>query len=146
MLELIAISGDFSTDLLYRLPGGITYKEAIIKALKKECLIRVFYRDQLRTYRLTARAKSLLLADQPERFAFYLEGGADTNLLKGEITRRLRLYQISVVYVNMELAGVQIFRDRKPDVFSPGDCDISYIEEPTFYNSREVKEDGVGGH
>lgn len=143
MLELIAISGDFSTDLLYRLPGGITYKEAIIKALKKECLIRVFYRDQLRTYRLTARAKSLLLADQPERFAFYLEGGADTNLLKGEITRRLRLYQISVVYVNMELAGVQIFRDRKPDVFSPGDCDISYIEEPTFYNSREVKEMGL---
>lgn len=143
MLELIAISGDFPADLVYRLPGGTSYKEAIIKALKKERLIRVFYRDRLRTYRLTAKAKALLLADQPSRFSFFLVGNVDTNVLKGEITRRLRLCQISTVFVNMKLANVQIFRDIKPDLFSPHGCVVSSVEEPVFYNSREVKDMGL---
>ncbi len=95
LLELIALSGDFPAELLSRLPGGSTYKESVVKSLKREGLIRTFYRDHLRTYRLTAKAKAQLMAEQPDRFAFYLEGNSDTNLLKGEITRRLRLYQNS---------------------------------------------------
>lgn len=143
LLELIALSGDFPADLLSRLPGGSTYKESVVKALKKEGLIRTFYRDHLRTYRLTARSKARLIAEQPRRFSFYLEGNSDTNLLKGEITRRLRLYQLAVVHVNMKLAGVQIFRDIKPEVFSPTGSPVSYVGEPAFYSSREVKDMGL---
>lgn len=143
LLELIALSGDFPADLLSRLPGGSTYKESVVKALKKEGLIRTFYRDHLRTYRLTARSKAQLIAEQPRRFSFYLEGNSDTNLLKGEITRRLRLYQLAVVHVNMKLAGVQIFRDIKPEVFSPTGSPVSYVGEPAFYSSREVKDIGL---
>lgn len=111
--------------------------------MKKEGLIRTFYRDHLRTYRLTARSKARLIAEQPRRFSFYLEGNSDTNLLKGEITRRLRLYQLAVVHVNMKLAGVQIFRDIKPEVFSPTGSPVSYVGEPAFYSSREVKDIGL---
>lgn len=143
LLELIAITGDFPADLLYRLPGGTSYKEAVVKVLKREHLIRTFYRDRLRTYRLTAQAKKLLLAEQPERFSFYLTGNADTNLLKGEITRRLRLYQIATVYLNMKSAGVHIFRDDKPEVFSPDGCPVSSLGEPAFYSSREIKDMGL---
>lgn len=143
LLELIAITGDFPADLLYRLPGGTSYKEAVVKTLKREHLIRTFYRDRLRTYRLTAQAKKLLLAEQPERFSFYLTGNADTNLLKGEITRRLRLYQIATVYLNMKSAGVHIFRDDKPEVFSPDGCPVSSLGEPAFYSSREIKDMGL---
>lgn len=99
LLELIALSGDFPAELLSRLPGGSTYKESVVKSLKREGLIRTFYRDHLRTYRLTAKAKAQLMAEQPDRFAFYLEGNSDTNLLKGEITRRLRLYQLSLIHI-----------------------------------------------
>lgn len=140
LLELIAISGDLPVDLLSRLPGGTSYKETVVKALKREGFIRSFYRDRLRTLRLTAAARSLLLSHKPERFGFYLTGNADTNLLKGEITRRLRLYQIAVVYVNMKLAGVRVFRDEKPEVFSPSGCPATLIGEPAFYSSREVKD------
>lgn len=143
LLELIALSGDFPADLLSRLPGGSTYKESVVKALKKEGLIRTFYRDHLRTYRLTAQAKARLVAEQPGRFSFYLEGNSDTNLLKGEFTRRLRLYQIAAVYVNMKLADIQIFRDLKPEVFSPSGSPVSCIVEPAFYSSREVKDMGL---
>ncbi|MBS5071595.1 MAG: hypothetical protein KH010_04800 [Hungatella hathewayi] len=97
----------------------------------------------MRTYRLTAKAKAQLMAEQPDRFAFYLEGNSDTNLLKGEITRRLRLYQIAAVYVNMKLADIRIFRDLKPEVFSPSGSPVCHIEEPAFYSSREVKDLGM---
>ena len=66
LLELIALSGDFPAELLSRLPGGSTYKESVVKSLKREGLIRTFYRDHLRTYRLTAKAKAQLMAEQPD--------------------------------------------------------------------------------
>lgn len=89
------------------------------------------------------RAKALLLADRPERFEFYLTGNADTNMLKCEINRRLRLHRIAETYITMENAGVAIFRDEKPDVFAPEGSAVGRIEAPAFYNSREVKELGV---
>ncbi len=61
----------------------------------------------------------MLLAEQPERYSFYLTGNADPNLLNGEITRRLPLYQIATVYIKMRAVGVHIFRDDNPEVFSP---------------------------
>lgn len=143
LLELIAISGDFPVDLLSRLPGGTSYKESVVKVLKRKGFLRSFYRDSLRTLRLTAGAKSMLLSRMPERFSFYLTGNADTNLLKGEITRRLRLYQIAVVYINMKQAGVHIYRDDKPKVFSTAVSPVPLIGEPVFYSSREVKEMGM---
>ena len=143
LLELTAITGEFPADQLDRLPGGSTYKEAIVKGLKRDRLLRTYYRDKLRGYRLGTRAKALLLADRPERFAFYLMGNADTNMLKSEITRRLRLHRIAETYITMENAGVEIFRDRKPDVFAPEGSAVERIEAPAFYNSREVKELGM---
>ena len=50
--------------------------------LKKERLLRVYYRDKLRGYRLGRRARTALLFDNPERFSFYLTGNVDTSLLK----------------------------------------------------------------
>lgn len=143
LLELIAISGDFPVQLLKRLPGGSSYKDTIIKSLKKSGLIRTFYRDRLRTYRLTAPAKLQLIAIQPERFDFFLTGNADTNHLKSELTRRLRLYAIATVHINMALADIRIFRDEKPEVFSQTGCPVSELEEAAFYSSRELKDMGL---
>lgn len=88
---------------------------------------------------MTARAKTFLTADNPKRFSTVLTGSAETNHIKSEITRRLRLHRIAEATVTMQNAGVRIFRDEKPDVFSPEWEETNQVEFPAFYNSREIK-------
>ena len=111
--------------------------------LKKDGLLRTYYRDKLRGYRLGQRAKAKLLADNPERFASYLIGDAETNRLKSEPDRRFRLHRLAEVYVSMDNAGVSLYRDEKPAVFAPEGFARERIEYPAFYSSREVKEMGI---
>jgi len=114
-----------------------------VGALKKDGLLRTCYRDKLRTFRLTNRAKTYLLTDRPERFSFYLQGVSDTNRPKSEITRRLRLCRIAETCVTMQNSGIAVFRDEKPMVFAPEGSPVSPLEAPAFYTSREIKELGV---
>lgn len=143
LLALTAISGEFPADQLKRLRGSDYYKESVITALKKDGLLRTYYRDKLRGYRLGARAKAVLLSERPGQFAFYLTGDTDTNHLKSEVNRRLRLHRIAQAYVTMENAGAAVFRDEKPEIFSPEGSPVSEIEAPAFYNSREIKDVGI---
>jgi hypothetical protein len=39
------------------------------------------------------------LQQEPERFAFYLSGCSDTNAIKSEVPRRIRLHRIAQTYV-----------------------------------------------
>lgn len=145
LLELIAVSGELPANQLRRLSGGDSYKLNVIRILKTQKLLRTYYRDGLRGYRLTAQAKKSLLAVNPHRFSFALTGSAETNLVKSEITRRLRLHRVAETTVTMMNAGVQIHRDEKPDIFSPcrDESTRLSIQAPAFYNSREVKEMGT---
>ena len=110
LLSLTAISGEFPTDQLNRLPGSPYYLESVITALKKDGLLRTYYRDKLRGYRLGPRAKATLLDSRPDRFASYLTGDTDTNRLKCEIDRRLRLHRLAETYMTMDNAGVCVYR------------------------------------
>ncbi len=144
LLQLIAISGEFPATLLTRLAGGASYKEAMVYKLKKDGLLHTYYRDRLRSYRLTPLAKSLLMAEWRPRFQFYLTGNADTNRLKSEITRRLRQCRIASTYVNMLGAGILVFRDSKPAVFrQTGEIIPDRLGKTAFYSSREIKEIGA---
>lgn len=143
LLELVAVSGEFPANQLRRLPGGESYKANVVKVLKRDKLLRTHYQDRLRGYRLTARAKALLLRDNRERFTFYLTGRAETNVLKSEVVRRLRLHRIAEVWVTMNNAGIAIYQDEKPDVFYPqgsGPGPPTTLQAPAFYSSREIKE------
>lgn len=145
MLELVAVSGELPADQLRRLPGGDSYKLNVVKALKSKKLLRTYYRDSLRGYRLTAKAKNSLLGDNPKRFEFALTETAETNRIKSEITRRLRLHRIAEATVTMMNAGIKIYRDEKPDIFSPEweERVRLSVKTPAFYNSREIKEMGT---
>lgn len=101
--------------------------------------MRTYYADGQRAYRLTSRAKALLTADNPKRFSTALTGAAETNHIKSEITRRLRLHRIAEATVTMQNAGVRVFSDEKADVFSPEWEETNQIAVPSFYNSREIK-------
>ena len=74
-------------------------------------------------------------------FAFYLSGCSDTNAIKSEISRRIRLHRIAQTYVTMLNAGAAlIYRDEKLPIFSPAASGPFCIEQPCFYDSHEIKE------
>lgn len=115
----------------------------VVKRLKKDKLLRTYYSDGLRGFRLTSTAKRLLLTSWADQFCPYLTGSSETNILKSELTRRLRLHRMAEVLVTMYNAGVAAFSWQKPDVFGPmPPPDDTWIEWPVYYSSREVKEIG----
>ncbi len=143
LLSLITLFGEFPTSLLPRISGGESYKEAIVTDLKQKGLVKTYYDDGLRGLRLSNRAKKILLANNPDRFSFYLSGNSDTNHVRSELHRRERLHRIAEASVTMMNAGVSIFRDERPAIFSQTWERGENIRAPAFYSSREVKELGV---
>lgn len=143
LLTLTALSGEFPTVQVNRLPGADSYKALAVKRLKREKLLRTYYRDGLRGLRLTSAAKRLLLAQAPGRFLPLLSGDTATNAPKYTIPHRLRLHRMAEVLVTMCNTGISSFPWEKPAVFQPSppgaDCSIVC---PVYYSSREVKEIG----
>ena len=112
-------------------------------SLKKSGLLRTYYRDRLRGYRLGIKAKSVLLDGWPERFTFCLTGDAETNRLKSEANRRFRLHRLAETYITIGNAGVLLYPDEKPKVFAQTGFGGEAVTYPVFYSSREVKELGA---
>ena len=106
LLQLIAILGELPSHQLSRLPGGERYKERLLTDLKKQKLIRTYYRDEMRGHRLTAKAKALLLDGNPSRFSSCLAKYADTNHVQSEPLRRERLWRIAEATVTMKNADI----------------------------------------
>lgn len=141
LLTLTALSGEYPASSVSRLVGSTAYAEKVVSRLKADGLLRTVYRDRLRGYRVTAAAKHRLLAAEPRRFAFYLTGSTDTNRVKSEPVRRLRLHRVAQMYTSVYKAEIPLFRDDKPCPFSAA---VLHLSAPTaFYASREVKEMGI---
>ena len=140
LLTFTALSGEFPTAQVSRLPSTGAYQEKILKSLKGEKLLRTYYRDGLRALRLTTTAKKLLVDKWPDRFLPYFSGSTETNVLKSEVPRRLRLHRMAEVLVTMFNANVFVFPWEKPAIFSPTPLSAApYINRPAYYSSREVK-------
>jgi len=143
LLTLTALSGEFPAAQISRLPGGDAYKMKVVKRFKKNRLLHTYYADGLRGSHLIASAKKMLLECWPDRFCPYLTGRSETNMLKSEVGRRLRLHRMAEVLMTMYNAGAAVFPWQKPAVFSPTPpSDDVWIERPAYYCSREVKEIG----
>lgn len=144
VLALTALSGELPAALVSRLPASDTYKEYAVKQLKRDSLLRTFYRDGVHGLRLTTAAKRLLVECWPDQFLPYLSGSTETNQLKSEITRRLRLHRMAEVLVTMLNADVSVLPWEKPALFSPTPPnDLTALDRPAYYSSREVKELGA---
>ena len=144
LLEMIGICGEFPADQLSRLISSASYAEKLITELRMEKLIHIHYRDKLRGYRLTKKAKDLLLSRRPARFQRYLTGNTETNLIRSEVSRRIRLHQKAETYLTLLHAGVPFFPDIKPDIFNESreSESVDLRSLPLFYSSREIKELG----
>lgn len=144
LLELIAVCGELPAAAISRLPITESYRYKVVSGLKSKKLIRLYGRDGVRAYRLTASAKAFLIRQNPERFGFFLEGNAEQNTYRSELTRRLRLHASAQTYITMRNTGVKFFRDEKPALFesSPGAA-VSQPSEAVYYSSREIKAVGA---
>lgn len=142
---MVALSGEFPAEQISRLIPSRSYSEKLITELKAQKLLRTHYRDHLRGYRLTGQAKQILLTQNPERFHDFLTGNSETNLVRSEVTRRLRLHQKAETYLTLQHAGIPYFADQKPDIFREGrEAGIlSMGNLPLFYTSREFKHIGT---
>lgn len=143
LLELIALSGEFSPSLVARLGISPSYSEKLITRLKEQRYIRTHYKNRLRGYRLTSRGKKLLLASNSDRFLFYLSGSSETNQPRSSLPRRQRLQYASHVYVMLRNAEIRFFRDQKPLLFRESANYADGMPFPVFYHSREIKELGA---
>ena len=141
---MIAICGEFPADQLGRLIDSRSYGEKLITELKAEKLIRTHYRDHLRGYRLTGRAKEILLSENPARFQCFLTRNTETNQVRSEVSRRIRLHQKAETYLTLLHAGIPFFPDQKPDIFRADReaGSITLRSLPLFYSSREMKQLG----
>lgn len=142
ILTLTAISGEFPNSQIARLPGGGSYKENLLTQLKQANLLRTYYRNGLRGLRLTAPAKAALLDEHPERFLPYLSGNTETNSLKSEVTRRLRLHRMAEVLTTMFNAEITVFDWEKEPIFAQTLVEALDPGSPSYYSSREIKELG----
>ena len=66
LLTLTALSGEFPSALVKRLPGSEYYNRNAVTRMKKVGLLYKYSRDGLHGLRLTSAAKDLLLTQQPE--------------------------------------------------------------------------------
>ena len=66
---MVALCGEFPADQLTRLIPSPSYGEKLITELKAQKLLRTHYRDHLRGYRLTGRAKQMHLVIFHHHFA-----------------------------------------------------------------------------
>ena len=98
---MVGLCGEFPSGQLNRLIESDSYAEKVVTDLKQSKLIRTHYKDGLRGYRLTKRAKELLLSQNSCRFQNYLTGNAETNLIRSELPRRLRLHQKAETYLTL---------------------------------------------
>ena len=143
LLTLIAVFGELPVSLLPRISEGKTYKSTVVTEMKRKALIKLTCANGLRGLRLTKRAKEIMLADNPHRFSFYLNGNTDTNHVRCDPHRRERLHRIAEATVTMKNAGAYVFRDQHPAIFSPSWNGGEQICYPLFYLSREMREYGA---
>lgn len=145
LLGLIALAGEFPTAALGKLIGEGRYKEKIITELKAKKLIKGYSRDGIRAYRLTRGGKRQLLKENPTRYTPLLRNAAQS---RTDPPHRLRQHQMCEVQVVMQKAGIRIFPDEKPSIFTelpPSKETRAELLLPAYYTSLEVKGRGLEG-
>lgn len=143
LLSLIAISGECSKDVYPFLYLTDSYNEKLMTRLKSDGLIKIHYKDKLRGIRLTRRGKALLLSLSTELFSYYLTDNSETNRPRSDLPRRLRLQQASIAYAMLQCAGIPVYPEEKPALFSGNPQDSAKFALPLFYTAREWKELGA---
>ena len=139
LLELTAICGELPNGLV-PLSYSRNYVNNVISNLCRTGLMRIYLRDHIRGYRLTGKAKKFLLSEHNERYHLYLTGNVESNQVKSELPRRIRLHRLAEIYLLILQCDIPIFYDRKPVVFTPDKSQLPSVKKAAFYTPREIRQ------
>ena len=144
LLRLIAISGEMPAELVREVVGSESYAAVLVTKLKKEGFISVRNSGGYKGYILRSKGKKYLLTSYEEDLSFFLTGSAQTNHIKSEPDKRLRLHRMSEVWVYFWKIGIKIFQSQKPDL---GNGFEKSGKKAIYFGSLEYKEstDGIKG-
>ena len=137
LLVLIALSGELPADLAEFVIGSPSYTAAVLTRFKQEGYILVRNKSGYKGYVLRAKGKRYVLAKFGEDTEIFLQGAAETNHVKGEIEKRLRLHRMSKVWVFFWKTGIPIFRSEKPELFQEALEDGR--GQTAYFGSQEFK-------
>ena len=112
LLRLIAISGELPAGLVGEIVESESYAAALITRLKKENYISVRNAGGYKGYVLRGKGKRYLLERYEDDLSFFLSGSAQTNHVKSEPEKRLRLHRMSEVWVFFMKMGIEIFQSQ----------------------------------
>ena len=138
LLKIIAISGELPSYLASMIISSSSYAASLVTTLKKEGYIHVRSKDGLRGYILSRKGKTYLLSHYEADMRDYLTGARETNHIKSEKEKRLRLHRMSLAWTHFFMQGCYIFPSQKPKIFS--DAFFIKRETGTYYGSQELKE------
>ena len=137
LLKMIAISGELPSYLVCMIIGSPSYAASLITVMRKEGYIHTRAKDGIRGYILTKRAKTYLLNHYETDMRDYLTGASETNHVKSEKEKRLRLHRMSLAWTHFFMQGCLIFPSEKPEIFSEGFFENKQVG--TYYGSQELK-------
>ena len=138
LLKMVAISGEMPANLPEKIVGSKSYAASLITDLKKRGYLLLRYRDGVRGYVLGKRGKNYLLQHYYQDVERYLTGASETNHVKSEREKRLRLHRMSQTWTYFFSCGNLIFATEKPKIFTQ-EC---YVQTSlgTYYGSQELKQ------
>lgn len=143
LMTLIAVTGELPANQACRWIESPTYLRKVVTKLKNDSLIRTYYNNGLRGYRLTWKGKKLLKQNNPERFAALFEGRPSLNRPKYSVPDRIRLHRMAETTVTMLCADIAAYPWEKAPLFDKGHISDSLsFQAPAYYTSFEVKEIG----
>lgn len=137
LLRMIAISGELPAELVSEVVGSESYAAVLVTKLKKEGFISVRNSGGYKGYILRSKGKKYLLTSYEEDLSFFLSGSAQTNHIKSEPDKRLRLHRMSEVWVYFWKIGIKIFQSQKPDL---GNGFEKSGKKAVYYGSLEYNE------
>lgn len=139
ILGLAALSGDFPIKLIHLLPGSMDWTRKTIHALAADQLVKRHLKNSIKSLRLTKRGREILTHAFPERFLPIFTDAYLSRCRKSDPASLERIHRAAAVYVLMQQAGVPIYPDEKPALFSAVDAPVPDLQRPCFYTSLEVK-------
>ena len=141
VLEILSMAGEVGEDMVSLLIPQPDYRKKILQRLLLENKIVRYQKDGVKGYRLTISGKRWMLQSDYNRFSYFLANGADASMRRSDLVHRKRQHRLAEMMALFFLAGTNLFRDEKPNIFQEQPTEAK-LSQSVFYSSREWKDMG----
>lgn len=113
LMRMIAVSGELPADMVGMVVGSESYAATVITRLKQEGYIAMRNKSGYKGYVLRMKGKRYMLQTYEADVGYFMQGAIETNHVKSEVEKRVRLHRMSKAWVFFEKMGISVFRSEK---------------------------------